>query len=92
MTDVEKISKPDVKIRQLQYTPRYDARFPNQNMNKMCWQYYVDYHRCVRKMGEDYDGCMYFKMGYSTLCPTEWTEQWDAQQEKGFFACRIMDK
>ncbi|XP_060063335.1 uncharacterized protein LOC132543837 [Ylistrum balloti] len=92
MTDVEKLTSPDTKTRQVIYTPKYDARFPNQNSNKMCWQYYVDYHRCVRKMGEEYDGCMYFKQAYTSLCPSDWVERWDEQQEKGFFACRIMDK
>ncbi|KAI4817319.1 hypothetical protein E4T44_10523, partial [Aureobasidium sp. EXF-8845] len=31
----------------------FDARFPNQNQTKHCWQNYVDYHKCILAKGED---------------------------------------
>ncbi|KAI6822221.1 hypothetical protein KC332_g9215, partial [Hortaea werneckii] len=32
----------------------FDARFPNQNQTKHCWQNYVDYHKCILAKGEDF--------------------------------------
>ena len=34
-------------------TAGFDARFPNQNQTKHCWQNYVDYHKCINAKGED---------------------------------------
>ncbi|KAL8710329.1 MAG: hypothetical protein Q9220_005099 [cf. Caloplaca sp. 1 TL-2023] len=36
---------------------RFDARFPNQNQTKHCWQNYVDYHKCILAKGEDFKPC-----------------------------------
>ncbi|KAJ4523439.1 Cytochrome c oxidase subunit 6B [Exophiala dermatitidis] len=38
-------------------TAGYDARFPNQNQTKHCWQNYVDYHKCILAKGEDFKPC-----------------------------------
>jgi hypothetical protein len=35
----------------------FDARFPNQNQTKHCWQNYVDYHKCILAKGEDFAPC-----------------------------------
>jgi cytochrome c oxidase subunit 6b len=35
----------------------YDARFPNQNQTKHCWQNYVDYHKCIIAKGEEFRPC-----------------------------------
>ena len=35
----------------------FDARFPNQNQTKHCWQNYVDYYKCVNAKGEDFKPC-----------------------------------
>ena len=53
-------------------TPPFDARFPNTNQTKNCYQNYLDYHACVEKKGEDYQPCIYFKRVYNSLCPTAW--------------------
>ena len=37
--------------------PGFDARFPNQNQTKHCWQNYVDYHKCILAKGEDFKPC-----------------------------------
>ncbi|KAI8612334.1 cytochrome c oxidase, subunit VIb [Chytriomyces sp. MP71] len=66
-------------------TAGFDARFPNQNQTKNCWQNYVDYFKCVANKGEDYAPCNQFKSVYKSLCPTKWTEQWDEQREEGKF-------
>lgn len=34
-----------------------DARFPNVNQTKHCWQNYVDYHKCINAKGEDFKPC-----------------------------------
>nr|AAT77149.1 putative cytochrome c oxidase subunit VIb [Paracoccidioides brasiliensis] len=38
-------------------TAGFDARFPNQNQTKHCWQNYVDYHKCIIAKGEDFRPC-----------------------------------
>ncbi len=34
-----------------------DARFPNTNQTKHCWQNYVDYHKCILAKGEEFAPC-----------------------------------
>ncbi|CAD5119696.1 DgyrCDS8288 [Dimorphilus gyrociliatus] len=70
-------------------TAPFDARFPNQNQTKNCWQNYVDYHRCHKIKGEDYEPCEYFKRVYQSLCPNEWTAKWDEQRDNGSFPAKI---
>ncbi|CCF58861.1 hypothetical protein KAFR_0F02640 [Kazachstania africana CBS 2517] len=68
------------------HTVGFDARFPNQNQTKHCWQAYVDYHKCINLKGEDFAPCKTFWRTYSSLCPVDWIEKWDDQREKGVFA------
>jgi len=68
-------------------TPQFDARFPNPNQTKACWQYYVDYHKCVKAKGEDYAPCNQFFKAYRSFCPLSWVEKWDEQREEGKFPC-----
>ncbi|XP_064617677.1 cytochrome c oxidase subunit 6B1-like [Liolophura sinensis] len=70
-------------------TAPFDARFPNQNQTRNCWQNYVDYHRCLKIKGEDYSPCNYFKSVYQSLCPNAWVEKWDEQVSNGTFAGKI---
>lgn len=35
----------------------FDARFPNQNQTKHCWQNFIDYHKCINARGEDFKPC-----------------------------------
>ena len=53
-------------------TAKFDARFPNTNQTKNCWQNYVDFHKCTKAKGEDFEPCQYFKNVYRSLCPVEW--------------------
>lgn len=57
------------------WTPKFDARFPNTNQTKNCWQNYVDYHKCIKAKGEDYEPCEYFKRVYKSMCPVEWVRK-----------------
>lgn len=66
-------------------TAPFDARFPNTNQTKNCWQNYVDYHMCVTAKGEDYNPCLYFKRIYKILCPMEWVSRWDDLMAEGKF-------
>merc|ERR1712142_138712 len=71
------------------WKPPFDARFPNMNQTRNCWQNYVDYFRCQKIKGEDYTPCEYFKKVYTHLCPNFWVEKWDDQRENGTFPGKI---
>jgi hypothetical protein len=49
----------------------FDARFPNQNQTKHCWQNYVDYHKCIIAKGEDFAPCRQVR-GSPTLTKMEY--------------------
>ncbi|KAI8821392.1 cytochrome c oxidase, subunit VIb [Fimicolochytrium jonesii] len=66
-------------------TAGFDARFPNTNQTKNCWQNYVDYFKCTAAKGEDYQPCHQFRRAYRSLCPEKWVEKWDEQREEGVF-------
>jgi len=70
-------------------TAPFDARFPNTNQTKHCWQYYADYHKCINKRGEDYVPCQWFKKVYTSMCPFSWVETWDDQRESGTWPTKI---
>ncbi|RMZ14239.1 hypothetical protein D0862_02097 [Hortaea werneckii] len=70
-------------------TSGFDARFPNQNQTKHCWQNYVDYHKCILAKGEDFKPCRQFFLAYRSLCPSSWCERWDDQRENGTFPARL---
>ncbi|CAB0004056.1 unnamed protein product [Nesidiocoris tenuis] len=70
-------------------TAPFDPRFPNQNQTRYCYQSFLDYHRCQKVKGTNYEPCNYFKRVYSSICPNEWVEKWDTQLEEGRFAGRI---
>ncbi|KAH7246028.1 cytochrome c oxidase subunit 6B, partial [Fusarium tricinctum] len=59
-----------------------DARFPNMNQTKHCWQNYVDYHKCIIAKGEDFAPCRQFWLSYRSLCPSGWYQRWDEQRGK----------
>jgi len=70
-------------------TVPYDPRFPNQNQTRNCYQNYLDYHRCRKVKGEEYEPCEWFHNAYRVLCPKAWHEKWDEQRENNIFAGRI---
>ncbi|QDS73678.1 hypothetical protein FKW77_002876 [Venturia effusa] len=59
----------------------FDARFPNQNQTKHCWQNYVDYHKCITARGEDFPPCRQFFLAFKSLCPSAWVARWDDQRD-----------
>lgn len=40
-TGVRPLTPADLK------TVPFDARFPNQNQTRNCWQNYIDFHKCI---------------------------------------------
>ncbi|XP_045108461.1 cytochrome c oxidase subunit 6B2-like isoform X1 [Portunus trituberculatus] len=86
-------------------TAPFDPRFPNQNQTKFpaagvvcgncelcgryCYQSYVDFHRCQKLKGEEYEPCQYFKKVFRSVCPNAWVEKWDEQLENGSFPSKI---
>merc|ERR1711990_1710 len=66
-------------------TAGFDARFPNTNQTKHCWQNYVDYYRCINAKGEDFKPCKQFFRTFHSLCPNEWITRFDEQREAGNF-------
>merc|ERR1712004_432444 len=46
---------------------------------------YVDYHRCQKLKGEDYEPCNFFAKNFQTVCPNAWIEKWNEQREKNAF-------
>ncbi|KAJ6219386.1 hypothetical protein RDWZM_005198 [Blomia tropicalis] len=53
-------------------TVPYDPRFPNTNQTKNCYQNYLDFFRCQKVKGEDYEPCNWYKFAYKELCPPVW--------------------
>ncbi|KAJ4335470.1 Cytochrome c oxidase subunit 6B [Didymella glomerata] len=79
----EMVTKP------FKFVTGFDARFPNQNQTKHCWQNYVDYHKCIIAKGEDFAPCRQFMLAYKSLCPSGWTGRWDDQREAGNFPVNL---
>eukprot|EP00055_Hartaetosiga_balthica_P005209 m.14968 g.14968 ORF g.14968 m.14968 type:complete len:92 (+) comp4399_c0_seq1:53-328(+) len=71
-------------------TAAFDARFPNQDQTKNCWQNYVDFHKCQKLRGKDYKPCGQFYQIMNALCPQTWINKWDEQREEGAFAHKEM--
>jgi len=68
---------------------QYDPRYPNQNQTRRCQMSYVDFHRCQKLRGEDYEPCQYFFRVYNAMCPNAWVERWDDQRERGVYPVPI---
>lgn len=56
---------------------------------RYCYQSYLDFHRCSKVRGAEYEACKYFKMCYQSMCPSAWVEKWDEQVSEGRFAGNI---
>lgn len=70
-------------------TAPFDPRFPNTNQTRYCYQSYLDFHRCQKLKGQNYEPCFYFKRVFESMCPNAWVEKWDGQLESGTFAGKI---
>ncbi|KAK7454548.1 Cytochrome c oxidase subunit 6B [Stygiomarasmius scandens] len=79
----------DLSSKYVLRTVGFDARFPNQNQTRNCFQNYTDYFKCIAAKGEDYAPCVQFKRAYHSLCPNEWISKWDDQRENGTFPASL---
>lgn len=70
-------------------TIKFDPRFPNQNQTRHCYQSFVDYHRCIKMRGEEYEDCQYYAKAYKVLCPSFWISKWEEQLQNGTFPSRL---
>ncbi|XP_078062695.1 cytochrome c oxidase subunit 6B1-like [Mustelus asterias] len=73
-------------------TAPFDARFPNTNQTRNCYQNYLDFYRCQKALsatGKDVSLCNWFHKVYKSLCPMSWVSKWDDQREAGTFAGKI---
>lgn len=68
---------------------QYDPRYPNQNQTRRCAMSYVDFHRCQKLRGEDYEPCQYFFRVYNSMCPHAWVDRWDDQRARGIYPVPI---
>ncbi|KAF6735141.1 Cytochrome c oxidase subunit 6B1 [Oryzias melastigma] len=56
-------------------TAPFDARFPNTNQTRNCYQNYLDFHRCNKALsskGQDVTPCEWYQRVYKSLCPMSW--------------------
>ncbi|KAG2148997.1 cytochrome c oxidase, subunit VIb [Suillus bovinus] len=79
----------DLSSKYILQTAGFDARFPNTNQTRHCFQNYTDYFKCVAAKGEDFAPCKQFKRAYNSLCPNEWVAKWDEQRENGTFPASL---
>ncbi|XP_034030473.1 cytochrome c oxidase subunit 6B1 [Thalassophryne amazonica] len=79
------------KIKNYKTAP-FDARFPNTNQTRNCFQNYLDFHRCNKALsakGHDVAPCEWYKKVYQSICPLNWVESWDEQRESGTFPGKL---
>ncbi|AWO96451.1 Cytochrome c oxidase subunit VIb isoform 4 [Scophthalmus maximus] len=81
----------DEKLKNYRTAP-FDARFPNTNQTRNCYQNYLDYHRCNKALAakdQDQTPCQWYMRVYKSLCPMSWVAKWDDQMEDGSFPGKI---
>ncbi|CAL8257512.1 unnamed protein product [Boreogadus saida] len=85
------MAEMEEKIKNYRTAP-FDARFPNTNQTRNCFQNYLDFHRCNKALtekGQDISPCQWYQRVYKSLCPMSWVGKWDEQIEAGSFPGRI---
>ncbi|KIJ57638.1 hypothetical protein HYDPIDRAFT_184275 [Hydnomerulius pinastri MD-312] len=87
------MSDSDLSSKYVLQTAGFDARFPNTNQTRHCFQNYTDYFKCVAAKGDDFAPCKQFKRAYNSLCPSQYTSltiaKWDDQRENGTFPASL---
>ncbi|XP_051247110.1 cytochrome c oxidase subunit 6B1-like [Dicentrarchus labrax] len=92
--DIQQLKMPDhidEKLKNYRTAP-FDARFPNTNQTRNCFQNYLDFHRCNKALSakdQDTAPCMWYQRVYKSLCPMSWVQKWDEQVEAGSFPGKI---
>ncbi|KIJ57534.1 hypothetical protein HYDPIDRAFT_184280 [Hydnomerulius pinastri MD-312] len=87
------MSDSDLSSKYVLQTAGFDARFPNTNQTRHCFQNYTDYFKCVAAKGDDFAPCKQFKRAYNSLCPSQYISltigKWDDQRENGTFPASL---
>ncbi|VDN03493.1 unnamed protein product [Thelazia callipaeda] len=66
-----------------------DARYQQIKMGRHCFDYYIDFHRCITLLGEDHKPCKFFYNVYTDICPSAWVEKFDEWREAGIYPARF---
>ncbi|XP_031628643.1 cytochrome c oxidase subunit 6B2 [Contarinia nasturtii] len=74
---------------QVPFCAPFDPRFPNTNQTKYCTQSFIDFYRCQKLRGTDYEPCYYFEKVFHNICPNSWVEKWQDQMANGTFPVKI---
>lgn len=56
---------------------------------RWCYVSFVDYYRCRKLRGDDYEPCDYFKNVYSSICPEYFVERWERWRADGTFLAGV---
>lgn len=75
--------------KQLPFCAPFDPRFPNTNQTRYCTQSFIDFYRCQKLRGKDYEPCFYFQKVFHNICPNAWVEKWQEQMSNGSFPVEI---
>uniref|UniRef100_A0A0R3S395 Cytochrome c oxidase subunit n=1 Tax=Elaeophora elaphi TaxID=1147741 RepID=A0A0R3S395_9BILA len=67
----------------------HDVRYPQYKATRHCFDYYVDYHRCITLLSEKHEKCKIFRNVFMDLCPSHWVEAWNKQIEQGIFPAKF---
>lgn len=70
-------------LEQATTTPR-DDRFPSTNQALHCWNRYNEWVLCTQQSTEE--KCIPLRAYSESICPSNWTEDWDEQREIGNFS------
>ena len=70
-------------------TAPWDPRFPNTNQTKYCYQSFLDFQRCSKLRGEEFEACQYYKRVSKSICPNSWLDKWETQIAEGRFPGNI---
>mmetsp|Transcript_74716 Transcript_74716/g.112609 ORF Transcript_74716/g.112609 Transcript_74716/m.112609 type:complete len:102 (+) Transcript_74716:188-493(+) len=73
------------QVKNIRTTPR-DHRFPSTNQALHCWNRYNEWIVCLKQTAGDNDKCQGYRQFALSVCPNDWTEQWDEAREEGKFA------
>lgn len=72
------------QVKNIRTTPR-DSRFPASNQALHCWNRYNEWLLCLKETGKDEDKCQVYRQYALSICPNDWTENWDEARGEGTF-------
>jgi cytochrome c oxidase subunit 6b len=72
------------QVKNVRTTPR-DQRFPSQNQALHCWNRYNEWLLCMKQTANDNDKCQVYRQWSVSICPNDWTDNWDEAREEGRF-------